>query len=447
MATFGERDLENPDPLRLNREIERAASTLARVRAKQARGEGQDDDPFFATRLIAGRTAFNAIQEMDAADPLRRPLLRWVYHLAEARIDLPTTMRVAQELHVAEHVVNQPEHARLTLASMLRRALAEPKRRPAWLSSYLRSSEALATASSLLWERRAEIASRLGLSGPDEMEGVGADVYAAAERWLARTDDAFGSVARDSLAGLVSLSLAEDAPGQFPRYLLPRTIFDFFRETDLLRSVDLDPGPLPEPLAPASIPRALARVFGAFVEATAPRDQPFVVAHDPYGLRRHTFAALFGFLPGEAAFARRVFEVDVSKLGDYRRKLAVAFLVESRAAALRVLLRKSALEGRTSFGQAFESGTERALGVALQPSARGALFQLRVDDVHRFAGALLAGARGEALRDEYDEDWYRNPRAASRFRDEARLSPEVTTTDDALAGAEGSLYAWITAPL
>jgi hypothetical protein len=440
VATLTERDLENPDPLRLSREIAKAAGVLARFRARQARGEGQDEDPFFMARLLSGKTAFHAVSELPASDPLRAPLLRWVYLLAEARIDLPTTMRVAAELHVTEHVVNQPEHGRLTLGSMLRRALAERKRREAWLASYLGTCGTLATAVSILWERRAEVASRMGLGSPDDVEGAGADVYAAAEQWLARTDDAFGSVAADSLSGLVSLALAEDAPGQFSRHLSPRTILDFFRETDLLRSVDLDPGPLPDPVAPASIPRALYRVFSSFVDATAPKDQPFVVAHDPYGLRRYLFGALFATLPGEAAFARRAFQVDPGKLTEYRRKFASAFLVESRTAALKVLLRKSALEGRKSFGQAFESGTERALGVPLPPDARGTLYHLENDDPQRFAGLLLSAARAAELRNEYDEDWYRNPRAVERMRDEARLSPEVTTSSEALTDAQGALY-------
>ena len=447
MATLSERDLENPDPLRLSREIGKAAGALRRFRARQSRGEARDEDPFFAARLLSGKTAFLAVNELPESDPLKAPLRRWVYLLAEARINLPTTMRITEERHAVQHVVNRPDHDRVALATMLERALAERKRRDAWLASYLGACGTLATAVSILWERRAEVASRMGLRGPDDVEGTGADVHAAAEAWLARTDDAFDSVARESLSDLVSLALAEDAPGEFSRHLSPRTILDFFRETDLLRSVELDPGPLPAPVAPASIARALHRVFASFVDATAPADQPFVVAHDPQGLRRYLFGALFATLPGEAPFARHVFQVDPGKLTDYRRKFASAFLVESRAAALKVLLRKSALEGGRSFGQAFESGTERALGVPLPPDARGALYHLESDDPQRFAGLLLAAARAAELRDEYDEDWYRNPRAVEQIRDEARLPPAVTTTNDALADGARALDAALSSAL
>jgi hypothetical protein len=441
-----ERDLEYPDPLRLDAEIARAARSLMRFRRRLGEGEGYDDDPFFTTRLIASRSAFTAVREMPADDPLRESLLRWVYRLSEARINQATTIRIAAELRMAEHVATEPERVRTTLSALMGRALSEPKRRQGWLTSYVASADTLGAAVAVLWERRAEVAARLGLSGPDVIEGAGADVHAAAERWLARTDDAFASVisGQKSLSGVVSIALADDLPGEFPRHLLPRTIQDFFRDSDLLRSVELDPGPLPESLAPTSLLRAFARVFAAWIDASAPADQPFVIAHDPYGLRRREYGALFGRLPFEASFARKKLAVDGSKAKDYERKLGAALLTTSRTLALRVLLRRSALEGRKSFGQAFESGTERVLGVALRPMAAGAILRLTDDDTQRFAGSLLAASRARVLRDVHDDDWYRNPRAVEQLRDEARFPPVPTTTDEALTAGSDALFASLT---
>ncbi|HEX7668569.1 MAG TPA: hypothetical protein VF395_03250, partial [Polyangiaceae bacterium] len=189
-----ERDLENPDPLRLNREIARGAEALRAHDRSLARGEGWNDDPFVTTRLVAGRTAFLAVENMPALDPLRAPLLRWVFRLAEQRINRVTRVRVAAEQGLTEHVVSEPERARITLAEMRRRGLASPKRREAWLGSFIAKSEPLSDAVAAHWERRLEVAERLGLAGPDLMEGIGANAPVAARAWLDRTRDAFFAV-------------------------------------------------------------------------------------------------------------------------------------------------------------------------------------------------------------------------------------------------------------
>jgi hypothetical protein len=364
-----------------------------------------------------------------------------MYRLTEQRIDRAALVRTAYERYVAEHVVSEPSRVKASLANVLGRALAEPARRAAWLASFVKASDALGDAVATLWERRAEIASRMGLAGPDEIEAPAPDLAEVASRWLDRTADLFAEVAPGSLAALMDLSCAGAASTAFPRHLLPRTVLDPFRETDLFRSVALDPGDLPEPYNAASFVRALLRVGAAWVDATAPGDQPFVVAHDPYGLRRRTIGALFGILPSTAAFARRAFDVDASRMQSHVRALGLSLLVESRALALRVLLRRPALAGRAAFREAFEDGTARAFGLPLAPRAAGVLFRLHADDGQRFAGLLLAGSESAALREAYDDDWYRNPRAIERLRDESRLSPDPTTTKDALHAASDALYA------
>jgi hypothetical protein len=442
-----ERDLENPDPLRLDREIARAAETLRAHRRRIARGDGFDEDPFLTTRLVAGSTAFLAVGRMPDADPLRAPLSRWVYRLAEQRINHVAILRTEAERRVTEHVVSEPEHDRLPVSAMMTRALRTPKKRDAWLGSFVKNSEGLGSAVAALWERRQEVATRLGLVGLDDIEGIRASATDAAATWLDRTRDAFTETVRPGLSGLVSVAMAETSAEGFPRHLLPRTILDLFRETDLFRSVDLDPGDLPEAFGPASFLRAIARVGAAWVDATAPRDQPFIVAHDPYGLRRRTMGALLGTLPASSAFARRVLGVDGARLVDYCRGFQAALLVESRVAALRVLLRGPALAGRRALREAFEGEVHRALGLVLPATAAGSIFRLHEDDTQRFAGLLLAAAKANAFRNANDVDWYRNPRTVEQLRDEAQLSPEPTTTNEALAAGLDALEAALTSAL
>ncbi|HVW25367.1 MAG TPA: hypothetical protein VHC69_08350 [Polyangiaceae bacterium] len=435
-----ERDLESIDPLRLDREIARAAAAVRRWRRRLRSGGGLDDDPFVGARVVASRRAFGAVRELPDYDPLRAPLTAWIYRLTEQRVNAAALVGIAVAERHTEHVVNEPERAKLSLASMLERALSEPPRRAAWLTSFARSAAPLGEAVSILWERRQEIASRMGLAGPDLIESPGDSIVSQASKWLDRTADLLEGPSRMTLADLVDGALGERAREGWPRALSPWTILDWFRGSDLFRDVDIDPGELPRPFAPASYLRALGRVGAAWVDATAPSSQPFVIANDPYGLRRRTFGALFAALPWSAPFARRALGLSGARIAEHRRALGVTVLIASRAAALRVLLRAPALAGRRALREAFEENAARAFRVALSPALAGAVFRLHADDPQRFAGTLLAGGAHRQLVERHEEDWYRNPRAIEQLRDEARLSPERTAAEAALAAGADALF-------
>lgn len=447
LVPLTERDLESLDPLRLDREIARLAAAVRRWRRRLCSGGGLDDDPFIGGRIIASRSAFRAVSELSETDPLRAPLLGWVYRLAEQRIDGNALIAVAVAAKHTEHVVSEPERVKTSLSAILGRALAEPARRSGWLAAFEQSCEPLADAVSLLWERRQEVASRMGLSSPDVVESPGGNVVGAASAWLDRTADLFDGPSRVSLAEVIGAALGEKAREGWPRTLTPWTLLDFFRGSDLFRNVDLDPGELPRPVAPASFLRALSQVGAAWVDATAPKDQPFVIAHDPYGLRRRTMGALFGALPATTPFARRALGLGGARLAEHHRALGLVLLVESRAAALRVVCREAALRGRSAFREAFEEQLARAFRVGTRPAMAGALFRLHADDLQRFAGLMLAFALAARLRERHEEDWYRNPRAVEQLRDEARLSPGRAVTEAELTAGADATYAEVAAAL
>jgi hypothetical protein len=434
-----ERDLEDPAPLELSREIGEVAARVRRSRRRLAAGRLSDDDPFFAGRIVAGKRAFEAVRTLAPSDPLRSSPERWVYRLAEERIDQPWILEVARERHEVEHGIADPERARMTLSAILGRVLGEAPRRNAWFASYVRASGDLGGAVARLWERRAEIASRMGIGDPDAIESAGAAVTRQAEQWLARTSDAFVEVAGEP-SRFFDVALGADASEGWPRHISPAMLSDLFRDTSLLRDVDLDPGELPAAFAPASFLRALCRIGAAWADATAPTDQPFVIAHDPYGLRRRTAGALFGGMPVNRSFAGRALGVDASRWREHRRALYGVVLVESRARALRVLLRRAALAGTRTFRESFEARVADAFRLNVPPSAAGALWMPRVDDEQRFAGLLLAAREALNLRNVHDDDWYRNPRACEQLRDEAKRPPAHEATEDALVRGAESLY-------
>jgi hypothetical protein len=410
----------------LDRELKRAAESWRRWRRQLRRGTGYDDEPFLYARELLSRRVFQHLRELAPRDPLARPLSRWVYRLSEQRVNRALVAAIAFAWRSDPHPLDAPEQGEFTLAELLRRALSEPRRRSAWLEAMLGSAAELSERGVLLWQRRAEVAERAGLSSADEVELVCPEIGVFAENWLLRTRDlAESELPRRDLGPLLDVALGLDAAEGWPARVAPRTIQELFAGSRLLEGLDLDPGPLPDTIAPTSFLRALARVGAAFCDATAPRRQPFALAHDPYGLRRRELGALFTLLPLLPTFARTKLGLGRDRARRHVRALGRALLVESRVLALKVLLRPAALSGKNAMAEAVEAGIDRALGVGIKGVLPHAFLRLHADDSQRFAGALRAPARNAGLVSEHDEDWFQNPRAAEQLRAEAALTPAV----------------------
>jgi hypothetical protein len=226
-----------------------------------------------------------------------------------------------------------------------------------------------------------------------------------------------------------------DVDAGWPAHLNPSSLTDLFRDTRLLEALELDPGRLPKAIAPASFMRALARLGAAVLVASAPRDQPFCIAHDAYGLQRFRYGALLGTLPLSAAFAMRRLGASRELARRATRAAAMTVLLESRIAALRVLLGEAALRGPGALRDAYSEGVYRCLGIELPDTAAGAFIKLRMDDAQRFCGLFLAIQSSHRLRDAHDEDWFRNPRAIDQLRSEAALPPEIAVPREQLDAA------------
>lgn len=392
--------------------------------------------PLNSVRRITSQTAFQAVQEMHPADPLRTPLSRWIYRLAEQRINHVALHAVGSARHDAKYEVLLPREKRHSIQEMLHRALRAPDQNKLWMNSLLQHTAQCHHAVSLLWQRRWEIARRLGLGSPSEIEVPGEPVRALAEEWLRITQDVAEEFRREHVADVVELALARDAAQGWPTHLTVRNLLDYFRDTTLFAELPIHVARLPAPLAAASYLRALRSIGSSWARVSAPGSQPFVVRRDPYALWENTAAHLFALLPLNETFAQKRMQVGESAWSKQRRGLARAVLLESRALALRVLLREPALKGRAALGEAHAELAERAFGCHLRPESAGVLWQLDVTDSSAFAGLLLAAAHMERLIEAHDEDWFRNPRGVDQLRSEAGLPPQVDAPEDALrAGA------------
>jgi hypothetical protein len=437
--------MEPHDWLSIDRDLRATAQAWRSWRRSVRQGGGIGDDPFALMRRVATLSLFRTASDLPAIHPLREPLRRWIYRLTEQRVNRECWLRGEALLRVATHRLQYPQPAVLSLSEMRRRALSDGSRRGGWLDAYLDHARDLCAVTSRLWERRQEVATRMGLGSPDEIELPHPELAAAAEQWLVASAPLAEGHRRRSLAETVTSALGEDASEGWPGALLPRTVLDLLGGARWFDGVDLDPGPLPKRLGASSFLRALGRVGAAWVDACAPSNQPFVVAHDPYGLGRRTLGALWACLPLQPAFLRRQLRISAPRMADGLRVLRRVVLLESRAAALRVKLRAAALRGRGAFTEAYEIEVDRGFGVALSGSLAGSVWRLHVDDGQRLAGLWLAAGLGDALREEHDEDWFRNPRAAEQLRERVSLPPDPIADREQIASGQRSLARLLTA--
>jgi hypothetical protein len=430
--------LEPVDPLFLNRTIREAALGSRRWLRRLRTGAGFEVDPFSATRWVAGQTAFRAIEDLPPDDPLRAPLRAWVYRLIQLRVNREVVAAVHFERYAQDVVLDGPSRLRAPPAVALERALAEPSRRRGWLAACIPQLNRVAALARRHEERRQEVAVRLGLASPDAIESPSPRTRELARGWLEASADAFADGKPGDLTEWVDQASAPEATEGFPRTLGPFTLQGWFRDDELLRGLDLDPGAFPASTSAASSLRALARLGAAWVDGAARTDLPFVIAHDPYGLKRRHVGAIFAVLPLVPSFAQRAMGVGKSKWQTQLRHLRRAVLLESRAAAMRVLVRPAAFAGERAHFEAYQGFGEEALGFAPPRECAGALFRPHDDDSQRFMGLLLAASTHADLRERYDEDWYRNPRAIEELRALGAAVPERVVEN---ADAEGGLHA------
>jgi hypothetical protein len=60
---------------------------------------------------------------------------------------------------------------------------------------------------------------------------------------------------------------------------------------------------------------------------------------------------------------------------------------------------------------------------------------------------LLAAERARMLRDEHDDDWFRNPRAIEQLRAEARLAPSAIADEAELERGMAALVSELSSKL
>ena len=431
------------DLFRLDRDVRAATVRVTKATRALRRGAiGEGSDPFVLHRHVSSQAGFDELDDLPK-DPFVEALRDWVRALTIVRVTWKDEVRTADAWHRAEHRSNSLEgewSARDLLRTMLREHRNPSMRRN--LAGLLgdaagRSSDAVRVAA----ERRAE-AIRLLLAPPEATHPPGCSVSLEQVQALAREvlDVTEGVLpcapGRDENAWeeLFHEAQGRDAHEGWPAALRPRWLADLFGGTTLVTGLELDVAELPEALGATSFCRALALFGQALVDVDLPTDKPFAFARSPFDALGTARAVLFGSLPAEPAFAQLALGLGRAAARDQAQRVGRALARSLRVEALRVLLAGVLLEPRSKAASRGEEESALALGAPIPPDLIGLLPRLSASDPARFL-AILAGIRDRArLREQFDEDWFENPRAHEALRSEHHQAALARIPDEGAPG-------------
>jgi hypothetical protein len=431
------------DLLALDRDVARAAKRLAgwRLSLADRPQEAAEQDPFDGLRAVAAKSTWERLGELSPSagdEPLRDALRRWVLALVQARVGAASELGWAREAVVARARFEGDRPRQVSWREAWRGVVScrSPVEAHLWLQAAADAAPSLAPVARLRATRRAEVARRMGLAHPWEPAvavGLG-PLRASAARFFERTDDLSRAVWRESLgtepgaAAVLHAAVAREAGDGWPARLTPRWLAEQFGAG--ISGLPLALPALPQTMGAASFARALALFGYAFRVASAEGTMPFTLASDPWFVSAYRFAFVFGALAADPEFGVRSLGLGRRVAGRQARILARSALLEARVGAARVML--GAGEGAPR--DAFDDVTERLFGAPVDRRFQGVWPVARTDEPARWLALLLAPALREALREGFDADWFRNPRAWAHLRalgagpafeavDEATLEP------------------------
>ena len=188
-----------------------------------------------------------------------------------------------------------------------------------------------------------------------------------------------------------------------------------------------------------SLPEGLPELglLGAAVrDASVHHATPFTLGRDPGARASHRLGFVFAALPADADWQTRALGVGRRAAEAQARVMGRTALLHVRLSAARLLLGD---ETDLAPRDRFQELGPRVLGASLDPELRGAWPAVRDDEAARFVALLEAYALSTSLRDRFDADWYRNPRAWTHLRVASSLASREPVEEAALLAAADGL--------
>jgi len=402
--------------------------------------------PLARHRAIAGLSTFERLgtrtvlpHEADLRDGVRR----WVGALTVLRVTEPDRAEEAklegdERLHVRLETVRATSFRAACEGLVGAESVAEGS---AWLAAMAEGASAVAAARRERAVREEEVVGRLGHASFAELVGgTPHDVLDPhALSFLSETRDLARSLRKEAerrggadTAGVFSevrASVARDAREGWPARLTLRALVETLRApTDIGRGLRVHVA-MPRALGAASFAVALERFGESYRRAAAEANrQPYATSVPPWFVDAHRFGFVFGSLPTMPAYYVRGLGLSPQVAADQARALARTALLHARTVAMTCLFARNA--ARPSRSQ-HEELTAEVFGQPI-PTLLGAFPEPR-DAAPRLQALLTTLPLLERLRDDFEEDWFRNPRAWQFLRIRASepisRSPSTETND------------------
>lgn len=413
------------NPVALNRNAAELEGACFHFRARLLKGQFDPTGPFLGQPPLTRREDFREVREAALPEALKSAWLSWAFRFADARVNAPYHAAIAEAYSAERHVVAWDHAQTFTPRELFFGVLLERGKRRLYLDTLTSVPERLQSLTLELWPRRVELAHRAGFEQLDAIEAPAPNLESLAFELLTQTAGLYQEVVPQELEGLLEAAHAHTTLSPWPAQLNPRTLKRLLGNEEWLRGLDLRVLRLPLASSPASFCRGLCRVGAAIVDASAPKSQPFVLAHDPYGLQRLQFGALLGSLPQQLAFGRRRLQLSRTDAETQSRALAKSHLIHARTQALAVVLRARLCRSPKELLQDYEALAHQTYGIALPLALATVLPRLHPDSGQRFLACCAAPSRTRSLVAQFDEDWFDNPRGIEAVREEASQVPQT----------------------
>ncbi|WP_394835288.1 hypothetical protein LVJ94_53205 [Pendulispora rubella] len=414
----------------LDRDVERAyrAWQTWRLTLRADPEAHADEDVFLLSshRRVATKSLFDGLAAQADPAGAHEGLRRWIAFLLQARNTHDADVSLAREAASRETPVqNLDEGRRVSYREAWRGVVGETARGKAiaWFDAAAARGPAMAAPRRERRARREEVLRRLGLEGESALVPKELSVQGAlAEAILAATHDLADAFLRDERkqegadaphpVDAIRIALARGAREGWPARLSPRWLHELFGGW-LTGAARFELGPLPAAISGASFVRAL-EIFGQSFRRTSFETRPtlpFALRSDPHFVDVHRTGALTASLAASPPFQRRALGLGKDGALLQARTLGKTLLFTLRLNAARVLLGAPTADGAT-----WDDVTARLFGAPAARSLAGAWPECRDDEGARLVGSATVLPWLRTLVDEFDEDWFFNPRAFEALR-------------------------------
>jgi hypothetical protein len=407
-----------------------------------------DDAPLEPVRRVTARSTWAALGDASPSVvdvPLRDALRQWVVALTQARVGGPAEVARARAESEPRGRLEGEKAREVSWREAWRGVVSAsgPSEARLYLEAAATAAAGVAEAAGAGATRSLEVARRFGMEHP--WEGlVGAEVASlrhAAKGLLDATEMISGEVWRAAwrapgatAAGTMHEAVGREAGEGWPARLTYRWLQEALVPAAAQGMIGNVPA-LPAPLGAASFARALG-AFGRGFRLERAARMPFALAREPASVAAHRFAFVFAALPTDPEWQSRALGVGRRVAMAQVRVLARAALLDARLHAARILLGDPAAFAAVD---TFDELGLRLFGSPLDARLRGAWPAARGDEPGRFVGLLQAHGMNTALRERFDIDWFRNPRAWDHLRGLAEAPAREPTEAQAFGGQVAAL--------